>query len=74
MLVNERISPGTILEIYMKEEKGDRVGMDKKTGRGDPAVSTPYPCKDGKWDPDVHHPCGAEAIWDRDEEILRRRR
>ena len=30
MLVNERISPGTVLEIYMKEEKGDRVGMAKK--------------------------------------------
>ena len=27
MLVNERISPGTVLEIYMK---GDRVGMAKK--------------------------------------------
>ena len=30
MLVNERINPGTILEIYMKEEKGDRIGMVKK--------------------------------------------
>lgn len=30
MLVNERISPGTVLEIYMKEEKWDRVGMAKK--------------------------------------------
>ena len=30
MLVNERIRPGTVMEIYMKEEKGDRIGMVRK--------------------------------------------
>ena len=30
MLVNERIRPGTYLEIYRKEEKGDRVCAVKK--------------------------------------------
>ncbi len=30
MLVNERIRPGTYLEIYTKEEKGERVCTVKK--------------------------------------------
>lgn len=71
MLVNERIRPGTYLEIYKKEEKGDRVCTVKKRVE----VIQQYPhhvlVKTEKRDPDVYNPCGTEAERDCNEEILR---